>query len=215
MADAYIQVQPDSTGKKVDVSELTVNAQTVERQRVVIGDNATAGNYAAVTSSSALKVDGSAVTQPVSGTVSCNTHAVTQSGTWTVQPGNTANTTAWLVTSQPSTSGGLTSARLVSAASTNATSLKASAGQLYNLQSFNLSTSNKFVKFYNKASAPTVGTDTPVQTYLVPPGGGIVLEWSNGLAFATGIAYAVTGAYTDADTTAVNAGDVLLNLGYK
>lgn len=32
-------------------------------------------------------------TFPVSGTV-----AATQSGTWTVQPGNTANTTAWLVT---------------------------------------------------------------------------------------------------------------------
>jgi hypothetical protein len=32
-------------------------------------------------------------TQPVSGTV-----AATQSGTWTVQPGNTANTTPWLVT---------------------------------------------------------------------------------------------------------------------
>jgi len=32
-------------------------------------------------------------TQPVSGTV-----AATQSGAWTVQPGNTANTTAWLVT---------------------------------------------------------------------------------------------------------------------
>jgi hypothetical protein len=32
-------------------------------------------------------------TQPVSGTVSA-----AQSGTWTVQPGNTANTTAWLVT---------------------------------------------------------------------------------------------------------------------
>ena len=32
-------------------------------------------------------------TQPVSGTV-----AATQSGTWTVQPGNTPNTTAWLVT---------------------------------------------------------------------------------------------------------------------
>lgn len=41
----------------------------------------------------AVKVDGSAVTQPVSGTVSA-----AQSGTWTVQPGNTANTTAWLVT---------------------------------------------------------------------------------------------------------------------
>lgn len=41
----------------------------------------------------AIKVDGSAVTQPVSGTVTAN-----QGGTWTVQPGNTANTTPWLVT---------------------------------------------------------------------------------------------------------------------
>jgi hypothetical protein len=53
----------------------------------------------------ALRVDGSGVTQPVSGTVSVSgtttvsgTVAATQSGTWTVQPGNTANTTAWLVT---------------------------------------------------------------------------------------------------------------------
>lgn len=38
MADGFVQVAPDSTGKKVDASELTVNAQTVERQRVVIGD---------------------------------------------------------------------------------------------------------------------------------------------------------------------------------
>jgi hypothetical protein len=38
-------------------------------------------------------------TQPVSGTVGISgTVAATQSGTWTVQPGNTANTTAWLVT---------------------------------------------------------------------------------------------------------------------
>lgn len=36
---------------------------------------------------------GSGTAVPVSGTV-----AATQSGTWTVQPGNTANTTAWLVT---------------------------------------------------------------------------------------------------------------------
>ena len=47
-----------------------------------------------VTSMTPLKVDGSAVTQPVSGTVSAN---ATQTGTWTVQPGNTANTTAWKV----------------------------------------------------------------------------------------------------------------------
>lgn len=39
-----------------------------------------------------LKVDGSGTALPVSGTVSA-----AQSGTWTVQPGNTANTTAWKV----------------------------------------------------------------------------------------------------------------------
>lgn len=39
-----------------------------------------------------LPVDGSGVTQPVSGAVTAN-----QGGTWTVQPGNTANTTAWKV----------------------------------------------------------------------------------------------------------------------
>lgn len=45
-----------------------------------------------IASMTALKVDGSGATQPISGTVSA-----TQSGTWTVQPGNTANTTAWKV----------------------------------------------------------------------------------------------------------------------
>lgn len=53
-----------------------------------------AGNErgANVTAAGALQTDSSGTTQPVSGTV-----AATQSGTWTVQPGNTANTTAWKV----------------------------------------------------------------------------------------------------------------------
>lgn len=46
-----------------------------------------------------LRVDSvGALWTVVSGTVTVGTHAVSQSGTWTVQPGNTANTTAWLVT---------------------------------------------------------------------------------------------------------------------
>lgn len=68
MADGVVQVAPDSTGKKVDTAEITVGANTVERQRIVIADNATAANVAAVTAANALKVDGSAVTQPVSQT---------------------------------------------------------------------------------------------------------------------------------------------------
>jgi hypothetical protein len=45
-----------------------------------------------LTTAGALRVDASATTQPVSGTVTAN-----QGGTWTVQPGNTPNTTAWKV----------------------------------------------------------------------------------------------------------------------
>lgn len=36
MADQYVQVAPDSTGKKIDNSELVVGANTVERQRIVV-----------------------------------------------------------------------------------------------------------------------------------------------------------------------------------
>lgn len=49
-------------------------------------------NPLSLTTAGAVRTDSSATTQPVSGTV-----AATQSGTWTVQPGNTANTTAWKV----------------------------------------------------------------------------------------------------------------------
>ena len=50
-------------------------------------------NYLSLNTSGGLRVDGSGATQPVSGTVTAN-----QGGTWTVQPGNTANTTPWLMT---------------------------------------------------------------------------------------------------------------------
>lgn len=38
MSDGTVQVAPDSTGKIIDTSELTVGANTVERQRVVLAD---------------------------------------------------------------------------------------------------------------------------------------------------------------------------------
>ena len=47
---------------------------------------------AALGAGGGLKVDGSGTALPVSGAV-----GATQSGIWTVQPGNTANTTAWKV----------------------------------------------------------------------------------------------------------------------
>src|SRR5882672_6205743 len=68
MADDKIVVAPDSTGKAVDNSTVATGAGTVYRQRVSLGD-AAAANNASVSAAGALKVDGSGVTQPVSGTV--------------------------------------------------------------------------------------------------------------------------------------------------
>lgn len=103
--------------------------------------------------------------------------------------------------------------RLISAASTNATSLKASAGTLYTLYAVNLNAAVRYVKFYNKASSPTVGTDTPVATFPIPAsttGAGFAIDLGPGFDFATGIAYATTTGAADADTGAVAANEIFL-----
>lgn len=109
------------------------------------------------------------------------------------------------------TANGGTPSRIVAAASTNATLLKASAGQIYKISVFNTALYNVFLKLYNKASAPTVGTDTPVMTIPIQAGGGYSDTWSMGLPFSTGIAYAITKLQADTDTTVVVAGDLTGN----
>jgi len=103
---------------------------------------------------------------------------------------------------------GATSTRITSAASTNATNLKASAGNLCQMDLSNYAAYDVFVKFYNKASAPTVGTDTPVWTIRIKAGADYSRTFPGGKSFATGIAYAFTKLVGDADATAVAAGDV-------
>jgi hypothetical protein len=52
----FIQVPPQSTGLKVDTAELTVGANTVERQKIVLADPQTAANMAAISASQTLNV---------------------------------------------------------------------------------------------------------------------------------------------------------------
>ncbi len=84
MADTFIQVATDGSGKKIDTRTEATNSE--HRQVVVLGDPSTNAGVAAVSSTTGLAVN-----------VTNSTLAATQSGTWTVQPGNTANTTAWKV----------------------------------------------------------------------------------------------------------------------
>lgn len=122
------------------------------------------------------------------------------------------------VKDSPVTSGGLSMHKTVSASSTNATSVKGSAGQVYSVQLFNTNASARYFKLYNKATAPSVGSDTPVKTLTIPgstTGAGLVLNWDKGLAFSTGIAFALTTGATDADTGAVAANELIVGLDYK
>jgi hypothetical protein len=127
---------------------------------------------------------------------------------------NSSQTVSGAVTLNPKTSGGATNSRVFSAATTNATSVKASAGTIHSFVLSNTTAAAKFFKVYAKASAPTVGTDTPIATWGIPANGTIVYMTEVGMAVPTGIAYAITGAVADADTTATAAGDVTGHLTY-
>lgn len=99
-------------------------------------------------------------------------------------------------------------ARLLSAAATtNAANIKASAGDLWHIRGYNAAATAKFLKIYNKATAPTVGTDVPVLTYRLLPTSIFDIDL-DGHYLGTGIGYAITGAPADNDTTALAAGDV-------
>lgn len=140
-----------------------------------------------------------------------------QSGTWTVQPGNTANTTPWLVTDSPATSGGLSKFHLVGAATDNATNIKASAGQVYSITAFNLSASPRYLKFHNTAGTPTAGSGV-TDTFLIPgntSGAGLVLNIDKGIAFGTGIGITIVTGIADSNTTAIGASEVVINVYYK
>lgn len=114
--------------------------------------------------------------------------------------------------------GGASMHHKVSAATTNATSVKTSAGTVYGITGFTIDATPVYLKLYDKASAPTVGTDTPVlvlsfqqSTSAIPAS----YQFPKGLVFSTGIAYAIVTGITDADSTAVAASEVVINIQYN
>lgn len=141
---------------------------------------------------------------------------VAQQGTWTVQPGNTANTTPWLTTPTPATSGGLSLYSVNSSGASNqdAAAIKASAGQIYGYAFFNTTASARYVKLYNVASGAT-SASTPILRALVPAGGGANVDIPMGIACGMGISIRLTTGAADNDTGACSANDVLANVWYK
>lgn len=148
-----------------------------------------------------------------------NTGTVTVSGTVTINaiPAGT-NLIGDVGGQVRATTGGIsTISRLPSAAATtNATSVKVSAGRVYKIQGYNAAAAVRYLKLYNKASAPTVGADTPVVTLALKASDMFDLDLGViGQYFATGIAYALTTGAADSDTGALTSADIVgLNLWY-
>jgi hypothetical protein len=123
------------------------------------------------------------------------------------------------ISPRPNTTGfnGTTPYKLISLATTNASIVKSSGGNLYSIVAIGLTSTVRYLKLYNKATAPTVGTDVPVMTIPIPAntqGAGISIPFSMGVNFPIGISLAITGTAVDNGTTAIGAGDVIINLTY-
>jgi hypothetical protein len=113
-----------------------------------------------------------------------------------------------------SAEGGATISRTNSAGSNNSTSLKASAGKVIFASGFNVAAYPVYLKFYNKATAPTPGSDVSVWVEGIAAGVRFDVQPPPGINFATGIAFAIVKGIAESDNTAVLANDCVVNIGY-
>lgn len=120
-----------------------------------------------------------------------------------------------LIGSSPGT--GLSTKYISCTASTNATVVKASGGKIYAIKAFNNGAVAAFLKFYNKATAPSPGVDTVFDKFEIiagNSGAGFIHEIELGQEYDTGIAFAVTSNFADSDNTAVSAGVISVSVLY-
>ena len=107
---------------------------------------------------------------------------------------------------------------LNSAATTNGALILTGTSNVSSFYATNEGATAAYVKLYNKATAPTVGTDVPEMIIPVPAATSGVPGVANpnigfhGFRFALGLGIAVTGAAVYTDTTAVTAGQVKVKL---
>ena len=102
-----------------------------------------------------------------------------------------------------------------SAASTNSTLVMAGTGhKIESIVAMNTTVAVYWLKLYDKATAPTCGTDTPVQKYAIPfgatnAGAGFVIPIPDGMQFFNGIGFCLTANQANSDTNNAATGIVL------
>lgn len=200
---ATVQVQSSINGtswRNVTGSTSVINLST--GAYLTSGNITAAGLYAIdISSSQYVRLISTAYT---SGTMVLEYNTVT---TGNLNPAGINAAVSGTVTANQGTLASGTAISVVSAATTNASNQKSTAGNLFEVTASNPTATPAYLKFYNKATAPTVGTDVPVMTIPVPANSFVsYVPGGQGKRFTTGIGMAVTGAITAADTTASVAG---------
>lgn len=143
---------------------------------------------------------------PITGTVTVGSHAVTNAGTFAVQPG-------------AATSGGTSQYSILSTTTAIAATVKATPGQVYGVHVYNRGTNEVFLRLYDNTTTPAT-TDNAAIVYrgIVPgntAGAGVVFNLTPGMAFANGIGLRVTAGVSDTDGTILAAEEVTANVMYK
>jgi hypothetical protein len=116
----------------------------------------------------------------------------------------------------PHTTGGLSVKHFVAAASDNATNLKSSAGQVYNIHVFNNAAYPVYLKLYNASSSPTGCAATNLFKVVgVQAGTEFTINSEEGFALGTGIGYCLTKGIADSDDTAVLLSDATVDVAYN
>ena len=123
------------------------------------------------------------------------------------------------VAAQAAATGGATPYKYIAAASADQDSqaVKASAGTLYAATLTAVAASLRYLKIYDKATAPT-SADTPKHTLAIPATAGLSFSLplpACGEAYANGIGIRITTGLADNDANAATANDCVVNLTYK
>ena len=102
-----------------------------------------------------------------------------------------------------------------STASINVTVVVAKRGTLFNIAFSNIGTAARYIKLYDKATTPVPASDVPLLAIPVAANTANCINFGEyGFPMLNGIAYTVTGAAGDTDTTAIGANEVKLMISH-
>lgn len=131
-----------------------------------------------------------------------------------VVPRGTANR-AVLVAAAACATDGASTYSVIAPATPVAVQLKSGPGKVFNLDATSIATGMVWVKFFDSATTPTLGTTTANWSVGIPPPGTNV-DWGDvGRQFTNGIWVVVTGGIGYTDNTPITAAQVTVNIGYK